>query len=81
MELDSSYRGTLLINNDFPLYSNMSFYYIIKESGISQLEIRIDSAIEEKLLDPTDNIVELILKINKKYIEFLYQKEFNFSYM
>lgn len=58
--------GTMLINNDFPLFSNMSFYFLDSESGNPRYEIRIDPTSEKKQLNPVDDIVELIVKIQTK---------------
>lgn len=54
--------GIMLITNNFPLYSNMSFYFLKDESRINRFEIRIDPTNEKKQLNSPEDMIKLIIK-------------------
>lgn len=63
LENNVTISGTILIKNDFPLHSNMSFYLLSDEYGNPRYEIRIDPTIGKKQLNSREDKIELKIKL------------------
>jgi hypothetical protein len=67
-EQTNKVNGIIEVNPDFPLYSNMNIYPVADSAGVYRFEIRIDPTIERTKLNPSKDVVELVIKVQSEQL-------------